>query len=335
MPSETALRQRKASRVIPILVVVGVAATALVGCSAAPQQADCTPLASGTASDSVEVSGDFGGDVTWAFDSAISADATQRTVVTEGDGDLLVEDGTTANLTYSMFNGTTGELLESSSQISDEPIPFAYETGTSMPGLEKVLDCATAGSRIVGVIVPSDAFGDSGLPEAGIEPGDTIVLVADVQSVEDTPEATPTPVPSVELPTPSEWTDGIPELDMSTEVPTITIPDSAPDPMLRLKVLEQGDGAEVPNGSTITVDYVGISWEDKTVFDESYSTGQPLRIGTDTLIKGFSAAVVGQKVGSTVLVTIPPDLGYGAEASQTNALAGKTLVFLIQILAAE
>jgi len=52
------------------------------------------------------------------------------------------------------------------------------------------------------------------------------------------------------------------------------------------------------------------------------------------VITGFAAAIVGQKVGSTVLVSIPPDLAYGTDPAK-HELGGQTLVFLIHIEAAQ
>lgn len=316
-------------------------AAGLAGCAGTPSDAaSCTPTPSGANSDAVakDVSGDFGTQASWAFTSPVNATATERTVTTAGDPSKgIVTDGKTAGITYTLFNATTGELIESSAQYSSDPLTFEYATGSSMPGIEKTLDCAAAGARIVSVVIPDDAFGEEGFPDEHLAGTDDIVMVIDVKSVEDTPTPTPTPVPSVDLPTPEAWSDTstMPTVDMSAEVPTVTIPETDPSPLLEEKVLEEGSGAEVPNGATVTVDYLGESWDDRTVFDSSYSRGEPASFATNEVIKGFAAAIVGQKVGSTVLVSIPPDLAYGAEPSTDNQLAGKTLVFLIQILDAQ
>jgi peptidylprolyl isomerase len=54
------------------------------------------------------------------------------------------------------------------------------------------------------------------------------------------------------------------------------------------------------------------------------------------VIEGFAAAIVGQRVGSQVLVSIPPVYGYGeAGDGNTSPLAGQTLVFLIDIVSVD
>jgi peptidylprolyl isomerase len=94
-------------------------------------------------------------------------------------------------------------------------------------------------------------------------------------------------------------------------------------------VLTEGDGAVVGDGDSVTVDYLGMSWDTGEVFDESFSKS-PATFATTGVVPGFGAALVGQKVGSTVLVTIPPIYAYGTDPNAAQ-LGGQTLVFLIDI----
>jgi len=69
---------------------------------------------------------------------------------------------------------------------------------------------------------------------------------------------------------------------------------------------------EVKNGQDVSVHYKG-TLADGTEFDNSYSRNQTLdfQVGSDKLIKGFSTAVVGMKVGEIKNVTLGPDAAYG------------------------
>ena len=96
-------------------------------------------------------------------------------------------------------------------------------------------------------------------------------------------------------------------------------------------MLKEGDGDVVARGDSVTVDYQGTSWDTKTIFDESF-TKEPATFSTSGVIKGFEAAIVGQKVGSTVIVVIPPELAYGTDPA-AHELGGQTLVFVIDIQA--
>ncbi len=74
-----------------------------------------------------------------------------------------------------------------------------------------------------------------------------------------------------------------------------------------------------------------MNWDTGEVFDSSWQNGAPISIAGNTYVEGFIQALEGQKVGSQVLVVIPPALGYGEEASDQNPLAGQTLVFVVEI----
>lgn len=324
-------------RTLPIVLSTALTATlalaTLTACTAAPAAAACVPAASGAASDSVTVTGDAGGTLTVDATYPLEVEATERTVVTEGSGEPL-EDGRTADLHYVLLNGATGKLIEDSHDLSTEPLPFVYETGTSVTGMEETLRCATAGSRIVGVIPPAEGFGDAGAPDVGLEPGQSLLLVVDVVSVETTETSTDsgtTPEGPSDLPSPTAWTSDLPVVDLA--VPTITIPDTDAPTELLLAVLEEGDGEAVPNPATVTVDYLGMNWETGEVFDSSYARGAPATFPTNGVIDGFAAAIVGQRVGSSVLVSIPPSLGYpgAVDESDPTSPTGRTLVFLIHI----
>jgi peptidylprolyl isomerase len=97
-----------------------------------------------------------------------------------------------------------------------------------------------------------------------------------------------------------------------------------------------GDGAVVKAGDNVTVQYQGVNWTGGKVFDESWGRG-PTSFTTDGVIAGFGAAMVGQTVGSRVVVIIPPDQGYGPQGGNSGAGIAKddTLVFVIDILAAQ
>ena len=65
--------------------------------------------------------------------------------------------------------------------------------------------------------------------------------------------------------------------------------------------------------------------------------GEPtsFQIGTGAVVKGWDQALVGRAVGSRVLLSIPPDLGYGEEGNKDAGIKGTdTLYFLVDILAA-
>ena len=112
--------------------------------------------------------------------------------------------------------------------------------------------------------------------------------------------------------------------------PGVIIPDAAAPDELVVQTLIEGDGEVVEAGDTVRVHYTGLTWADREVFDSTWET-TPAALSLDEVVPGFSAALEGQTVGSQVLAGIPPDQGYGDQASGAIP-AGSTLVFVIDIL---
>jgi peptidylprolyl isomerase len=117
--------------------------------------------------------------------------------------------------------------------------------------------------------------------------------------------------------------------------PTITMPGGDPPTTLVTQPLITGTGAPVASGQSITVHYTGALWATGKVFDSSWTRGEPTSfpIGTGGVIKGWDQGLIGQTVGSQVLLVIPPDLGYGASGAPDAGISGTdTLVFVVDIL---
>lgn len=119
--------------------------------------------------------------------------------------------------------------------------------------------------------------------------------------------------------------------------PGLEIPASAAPAATSVEVLDEGDGATVAAGDVLVVDYLGQTWAPKdgkpNVFDNSFDRGSPagFAIGVGAVVKGWDSTLVGQKVGSRVLLAVTPADGYGAEASEQNPLGGQTLVFVVDL----
>jgi peptidylprolyl isomerase len=96
----------------------------------------------------------------------------------------------------------------------------------------------------------------------------------------------------------------------------------------------EGDGPKVEAGQTLTVHYVGQIYPDGTVFDESWSTGEPATFSLDQVIAGWTEGLTGQTVGSRVILTIPSKLDYGDQAQGKDIPANSDLIFAVDILAA-
>jgi FKBP-type peptidyl-prolyl cis-trans isomerase len=246
----------------------------------------------------------------------------------EGTGAPMTKaDALLGNFVLYDWSGTTHKELGSTFS-SGSPTLFA---GPLLPGLESALIGQKVGSRVLAVIPPADGFGPTGNSQIGVGGNDTLVFVIDMlQNI-----ANKADVPGAQT---SNGGSGLPTVaPASGKAPTITIPASAPPTKLQVKTLVKGTGAKVAKGNYIVVQYTGVNWRTKKVFDSSWSRSEPfaLNIGVGQVIPGWDTGLVGQTVGSRVLLVIPPADGYGKSGSSSVGIKGTdTLVFVVDILAA-
>lgn len=118
--------------------------------------------------------------------------------------------------------------------------------------------------------------------------------------------------------------------------PELTFPSGVPASSLQVAVLSPGDGKTVEAGDVVAVNMLGQVWGGN-VLDSSYDRGQAMTfaLGAGKVIPGWDAGLVGQTVGSRVMLSVPPDLAYGEEGYKDGGIPGSvTLVFVFDILGA-
>ena len=105
---------------------------------------------------------------------------------------------------------------------------------------------------------------------------------------------------------------------------------------LIIEEIVTGDGAEAAAGQEVTVHYTG--WlTNGTKFDSSKDRDDPFvfPLGGGRVIRGWDEGVQGMKIGGKRKLTIPPDLGYGARGAGGVIPPNATLVFEVELLAAD
>ncbi len=94
-----------------------------------------------------------------------------------------------------------------------------------------------------------------------------------------------------------------------------------------------GDGDTAEAGQMVTVHYTG--WlTDGNKFDSSKDRNDPFKfkLGAGNVIRGWDEGVVGMKIGGTRKLTIPANLGYGAQGAGGVIPPNATLVFEVELL---
>lgn len=114
-------------------------------------------------------------------------------------------------------------------------------------------------------------------------------------------------------------------------------PTQSQTPMgLDIKTTQPGTGDQVTKaGDTISVTYTG-KLTDGSVFDSTDSHGGTpftFTLGQGSVIKGWDQGLLGMKVGEERTLTIPSDLGYGAQGAGGGAIPpNATLIFDVQLV---
>ena len=279
----------------------------------------------GAGLDSLTVEGEVGSGTEVTFDGQISVSKTETEVLVTGDGDevgegdrvvthLWIGNGFTQKEALNTYKEKKPELLT----IDDEMLEFFRDA----------IEGHTIGSRVLVAAPAEEAFGEAGNPSLGIANKDTVIMIVDlVSGVLGGPEGKDKDAP--------DWAPKIVDED---DVPSSLDFKGTPEPVknLRVAALVQGDGAKVEKGQTIVVDYLGQVYGGKAPFDASYAADPAsFQIGTGKVIKGWDQALVGRAIGSRVLLSIPPGLGYGETGNKEAGIKGTdTLYFVVDILAA-
>jgi peptidylprolyl isomerase len=310
-----------------LLLLLPVVLLGLAGCGSGSSSSTASGSTDGSL-DGVSIAGDVGTKPTVTWKGKLSADTVKTTTLTKGDGDTIADgdqvtaqiwigDGTSKKEAYSTYDQGGAQLLTLNDQLS--------------PVFSDAIKGETVGSRIAVTAPASKLVGAQGNSQLGIKATDPLLVVIDLISKPkpplDGPKGKTESAPSWS-PTIKASGDKVTAFDFSGT--------PKPDGKLKSAVLIQGTGATVKKGQTITVNYFGEVYDGKKPFDESYDRSPAsFGIGTGAVISGWDKTLVGQKVGSRVILQIPPAEGYGKSGSPQAGIKGTdTLYFVVDILGA-
>lgn len=294
-------RRRALAAFLPVVLLCTVVTA---GCTGEEPSA-CAP--EGDLASAVTVTGDLGGAVDLTSPVPIPLGGPQRDVLIAGEKGT--EGGVELDASVTVFSTESGRRILSEKVSLDDDGPGLQRT------LRTYARCSEAGARVAVIDQAAAVLGEDGIGAYGLGQSENLLLVIDYVNGCSVPVARDEKYPRVALG------------DGSTP-PTIEIPACmAPPSDLEVTVLEKGEGPVIDSGQQIMTNYVGVDWDGAARFDESWTeTGIPLSTATGALIEGFTRAMVGQRIGSTVLVTIPPALGYDD---------GMTRTFVLQLLSVQ
>lgn len=253
------------------------------------------------------------------------ATKTSSKVLKAGGGDKLAS-GDAVKVNYVAVNGRTGKQFDSSF-TSNKPLTLTLDKKTVLPGFVKGLQGKKIGSRVLVAISPKDGFGQA-QKQLDIKKNDTMVFLFDVVS------KVPTEVTGTAKKLPSD----VPKIVLDADKHPAKFAKSGKTAKKVTKesahVVIQGNGAKIAEGQTLTAQYVGQVYPDGAVFDESWSSAaRSFQVGGGQLIKCWDDQLVGQKLGSRVVLVCPGNKAYGPTPPQGSKIKkNATLIFAIDLL---
>lgn len=221
------------------------------------------------------------------------------------------------------YNARTGKKIASTWSNNTKDCSVTLDSQVQ-PAMRSVFTGAKTGT-IWAFGLPGSS---SGSTASTVNDDDAYISVMELTgTITDPTHATGTPVTNIpsNLPKVTRAANGKPSIDINGY---------KAGKKLVTQTLLQGDGATVGADSTVKVQYTGWLLNGKQ-FDSSWKSGadgSPIQFSLNQVITGWKQGLAGQKVGSQVLLIVPPSLGYGNKATGSIP-ANSTLVFVVDILA--
>lgn len=320
---------------------MGAAAVFLAGCSddeattapsgvsaneaSASTSASATPSPSASASvtakvltnlDQIKVNGEVGKKPVVTGPWPLTTAETQSKVLVAGKGATVAEGGL-VEVHYIGINGRTGASFDESFSGGT---PASFSLSEVVAGFQKGLEGKKVGDRVLILMPSKDGYAD-GNADAGIEKGDALVFVVDIQGT-SLGKVTGTMTQAAGLPTVTENGD---------KAPTVAIGSTTKPAKTTSAVLVKGAGRAITKTDAVQVKYTCVNWDTGKVLAENWTTGAESG-ALSSLITAWQSQLVGKTVGSRVLVVAAPADAY-PKGNETPAIpAGATLVYVIDVL---
>ena len=324
---------RKTPALLSAVAVAAVVVASLAGCSSSVAAA-CTPAyASGSVSQLVKATAS-----TATFPTPLVAKTSQVSVNKAGAG-APVQNGDQVDYTFTIYNGKTGEALGGSQSTSRT----GASNSSKATAVVRSLRCARAGERYTLVSTVKDAFG-KGAGGSQIGDQETLVIVVDIK---DRFLGKANGINQLPL-------DGMPNVITAVDgQPGIVIQELDKPKTLRISTIKGGSGPAIKNNNVVHLKYSGWSWpttsSDKPVVwpggtsssgtavpagDSTWTTDQAadIKVTSSGLPVGLYKALLGAKVGSQILVVIPPKDGFGSSAAAYGFSDTDTVIMVIDVL---
>lgn len=269
--------------------------------------------------DGITTSGDFGKAPTVKIPTPWGVDKSQNKTLVQGTGPAVTS-SSIIEINYWGANGYTGKVFDESFASGKT---ISYAVSGFITGFQSGVIGQKIGSRVLIGITGADGYdAQGGNSDIGILVGDCLVFVVDIVSAS-------LPEPSGTAVTPAS---GLPVVSSDIKSPTVTIASTQAAPTsLVVQPLIKGAGKAVTATSTIRADYAEYAWSTGKLVKQTYGYS-PLDGALSATIPGWQTSLVGQTVGSRVLLIVPAAQAYPSGNPRIGVKPGETMVYVVDIL---
>lgn len=298
----------------------GGSASASASASATPAPTAHPSITAISSIDAVKVVGEFGKDPTITFTAPFAIDETRSKVLVAGKGPEVAATSL-VDVNYHGVNAYTGADFDNSfsrgasAQFSLDGVVAGFKTG---------LTGKHVGDRVLIVIPGKDGYdANGGSGDGSILVGDTLVFVVDILDIDYQK-------PSGTAVTPAA---GLPSVTDANGVPTVTINTAATPPTATVvQPLIAGSGThKLAATDEIMVHYRMYSWTTGALLTDKYSDYDMGKL-SDNTPQCWQTGLVGQALGSRVLLVCPPATGFPNGNPTPSITKGDTVVFVVDLM---
>ena len=273
----------------------------------------------------ITATGKLGEKPTITFKTPFSVKNNSYQILQKGEGEKLT-DGMQVCSQQITYNASTGEEVQSTWESKPE-CSIRIDSSQLAPAYYKLFKGQKFGTTIAfGLNAAEEAGTAQQQPTTADQYINVITFVSEMNALEKATGTKVTDIPS-NLPKVTLDKTGKPNLDLKGWKPSVEDKDT-----LIVQPLIQGDGDTVGEHDSVTVNYTGWLASDGKQFDSSWDRGTSTSFSLNQVVVGWKQGLAGQKVGSQVLLIIPPSLGYGSQGTGSIP-ANATLIFVVDILA--
>ncbi|MDY2941610.1 MAG: hypothetical protein SOS98_04735 [Varibaculum sp.] len=233
---------------------------------------------------SFEVDGDLGAIPVLDMEGSLPIMLQKTRLEITGDGRQLVA-GQPALVTVTSFDGRTGQPI--GDKTGAKPV-FGQLDNATFGDFAEILTGKREGSRIV-VTRPIAASGSTTMEIAVLDVLSTVVQGRDIQLPLDFPV----------------------QVKTENNLPQIASYSATEPKEPYIRVLRSGSGRQVGSKSSLIAQYGRWEWGDKTPKTFTWNGGGVQLLDLSSSFTGVSDSLSGQRVGSRILMVLPPEQASG------------------------